>query len=205
MHLIFYAGAAIALVAFALTWLLDEIPLHATARVPDSRRGLGSASEDDGLAEVQRALSTLAHRDNRWALYERLGTRAGIGLAPPALWLFARLATRTPIRTSGLSADLSLDATRLAPLLLTPPRAELVHELESGALELTARGDAQYAQLVAARREGLDAYLTGYDREAHPELRRHARRPRPRRRQGDPGRADAAAGLIPAGGLPTMW
>jgi EmrB/QacA subfamily drug resistance transporter len=172
LHPIFYAGAAIALVAFVLTWLLQEIPLRATARVPDSRRGLGSASEDDGLAEVQRALSTLAHRDNRWALYERLATRAGIGLAPPPLWLFARLATRTPIGASELAADLSLDAAQLGPLLLILEQADLVHETGRGALELSAHGDAQYARLVAARREGLDAYLAGYDPDAHPELRR---------------------------------
>ena len=52
-----YLGAAIALVAFALTWLLREIPLRATARVPDTRRGLGAASEDDSLGEVSRDLA----------------------------------------------------------------------------------------------------------------------------------------------------
>ena len=32
LHPIFYLGAAIALVAFALTWLLREIPLRAKAK-----------------------------------------------------------------------------------------------------------------------------------------------------------------------------
>jgi EmrB/QacA subfamily drug resistance transporter len=172
LHPIFYAGAGMAFVAFALTWLLREVPLRATSRVPDSRRGLGSASEDDSLAEVQRALSTLAHRDNRWALYERLASRAEIELAPPALWLFCRLAARTPIRMGDLSAALSVDAAKLTPLLVTLERADLVEEGVGSSLHLTARGDAHWARLVAARREGLDEYLAGYDPDAHPELKK---------------------------------
>jgi hypothetical protein len=39
-------------------------------------------------------------------------------------------------------------------------------------LHLTARGDAHWARLVAARREGLDEYLAGYDPDAHPELKK---------------------------------
>ncbi len=172
LHPIFYLGAAIALVAFALTWLLREIPLRATARVPDTRRGLGAASEDDSLAEVQRALATLAHRDNRWALYERLAKRAGIDLAPPSLWLFCRLATRTPIRTDDLARDLTVDGGRLSPLLVTLEQDDLVAEGGDGSLHLTALGDSQWARLVAARREGLDEYLAGYDPDEHPDLRR---------------------------------
>ncbi|MDX6567600.1 MAG: hypothetical protein QOH15_178, partial [Gaiellales bacterium] len=126
----------------------------------------------DGLAEVQRALATLAHRDNRWGLYERLASRAGIELAPPSLWLFLRLSTRAPIRTSDLAADLALDAPQLTSLLGTLERADLVTGVGPGSLELTAHGDAQHARLVAARREGLDEYLAGYDPDAHPELRR---------------------------------
>ena len=172
LHPIFYLGAAIALVAFALTWLLREIPLRATARVPDTRRGLGAASEDDSLGEVQRALATLAHRDNRWALYERLAKRAGIDLAPPSLWLFCRLATRTPIRTDELAGDLSVDGARLAPLLVNLEHEALVGEGGDGSLHLTALGDTQWDRLVAARRQGLDEYLAGYDPDEHPDLRR---------------------------------
>ena len=172
LHPIFYLGAAIALVAFALTWLLREIPLRATARVPDTRRGLGAASEDDSLGEVQRALATLAHRDNRWALYERLAKRAGIDLAPPSLWLFCRLATRAPIRTDELADDLTVDGARLAPLLVNLEHEALVGEGGDGSLHLTALGDTQWDRLVAARRQGLDEYLAGYDPDDHPDLRR---------------------------------
>jgi EmrB/QacA subfamily drug resistance transporter len=172
LHPIFYAGGAIALVAFALTWLLREIPLRATARVPDTRRGLGAASEDDALAEVQRALSTLAHRDNRWALYEGLAKRAGIDLAPPSLWLFCRLGSRAPIRINDLADDLHVEVSRLAAPLVTLEQEDLVDQDGDGSLSLTGQGDAQFARLVAARRAGLDEYLAGYDPGEHPDLKR---------------------------------
>jgi EmrB/QacA subfamily drug resistance transporter len=172
LHPIFYAGAAIALVAFALTWLLREIPLRATARVPDSRRGLGAATDDDSLAEVQRALSTLALRDNRWSLYERLAARAGIDLAPPPLWLFLRLGSRTPIGASDLASDLSVDGAQLTSLLSTLEDSDLIETGPDGTLRLSPHGEAQHASVVAARRKGLDEYLAGYDPDEHPDIRR---------------------------------
>jgi EmrB/QacA subfamily drug resistance transporter len=171
LHPIFYAGAAILVIAFALTWLLREIPLRATARVPDSRRGLEGASDDDRLQEVERALATLAHRDNRWQLYMRLADRAGIDLAPPALWLFARLGGRGPTDGPSLADDLGVPYDRIAPLVPELVGAGLVRD-GGGTLELTAAGHARHDQLVAARRQGLREYLAGYDPDHHPELRR---------------------------------
>jgi DNA-binding MarR family transcriptional regulator len=136
------------------------------------RRALESATGDDGLCEVQRALATLAHRDNRWTLYERLAKRAGIDLPPPALWLFCRLATRTPIRTRDLASDLKIDEARITSPLATLVQEDLVDQDGDGVVRLTTRGDAQWARLVAARREGLDEYLAGYDPDTHPELKR---------------------------------
>jgi EmrB/QacA subfamily drug resistance transporter len=171
LHPIFYAGAAISLVAFALTWMLREIPLRATTRVPDSGRGLNAASDDDGLREVQRALSTLADRDNRWQLYERLAVRADISLAPPALWLFCRLATRAPIGPDELADAIEVPRESIAPLAAELEAAGLVAET-GGALSLTPSGVASHDQLVAARREGLCDYLAGYDPDDHPDLRK---------------------------------
>jgi EmrB/QacA subfamily drug resistance transporter len=171
LHPIFYAGAGISVIAFLLTFLLREVPLRATTRVSDVGRGLSAAGDDDGLREVQRALATLAQRDNRWALYERLATRAGLDLPPPALWLFCRLATRTPVAEAELAAGLSVTEAQIGAPLRELEQRGLVERVQA-TLELTARGTAAYDQIVAARREGLAAYLAGYDPDEHPELRR---------------------------------
>jgi EmrB/QacA subfamily drug resistance transporter len=171
LHPIFYAGAGISVIAFLLTFLLREVPLRATTRVSDVGRGLCAAGDDDGLREVQRALATLAQRDNRWALYERLATRAGLDLPPPALWLFCRLATRTPVAEAELAAGLSVTEAQIGAPLRELEQRGLVERVQA-TLELTARGTAAYDQIVAARREGLAADLAGYDPDEHPELRR---------------------------------
>jgi EmrB/QacA subfamily drug resistance transporter len=177
LHPIFYAGAGISLVAFGLTWLLREVPLRATTRVRDSGRGLEAASQDDRLREVQRTLSTLADRDNRWELYERLAQRAGIELDPPALWLFCRLGERTPIAPDELARQLGLPEAALDPIREKLEDVGMVVERDADAgtgaeIRLTAAGRAQHDQLVAARREGLREYLAGYEPDEHPELRK---------------------------------
>jgi EmrB/QacA subfamily drug resistance transporter len=171
LHPLFYAGAAVAAIAFLLTFLLREVPLRATARVSDVGRGLTAATDDDGLREVQRALATLAERDNRWALYERLATRAGVDLTAPALWLLCRLAPRAPIGERELAADLSVSVAEIGPALGELEQLGLV-EHAHGPLELTPGGTAARDQIVAARREGLAAHLAGYDPDRYPELRR---------------------------------
>jgi EmrB/QacA subfamily drug resistance transporter len=171
LHPIFYAGAAISVVAFALTWLLREIPLRATARVPNASGGMKAAAGADSLQEVRRALAVLADRDNRWALYTQLAERAGIDLPPPALWLFSRLGGRTPIGTTDLADQLGVSLDRVAPLVTELEAAGFV-EGDARRLSLTPSGQARYDQLVAARRAGLREHLAGYDPDEHPELRR---------------------------------
>ena len=171
LHPIFYAGAAISVVAFALTWLLREIPLRATARIPNAGGGMKAAAGDDALQEVQRALAVLADRDHRWALYTRLAGRAGIDLPPPALWLFSRLGGRTPIVTAALAEELGVSLDQIAPLVTELEAAGLV-DGDLRPLSLTPSGQARYDELVAARRAGLREYLAGYDPDEHPELRR---------------------------------
>ena len=171
LHPIFYAGAAISLVAFALTWFLREIPLRDTARVPDTGTGLKGAADADGLREVQRALSVLADRDNRWDLYARLAARAGIDLPPPELWLFCRIGSLGPLSAADLAAATGVPRDRIDPLVTSLEGAGIV-ENGDGTLRLTPMGQGRHDQLVAARRDGLRDYLGGYDPDEHPELRR---------------------------------
>jgi EmrB/QacA subfamily drug resistance transporter len=94
LHPLFLTAAAVTLVAFALTWLLQEVPLRATARAPEPGHVLEPAADDDALRRVEASLSRLAARENRWQRYEDFAQRAGIELTPPQLWLFARLGER---------------------------------------------------------------------------------------------------------------
>jgi EmrB/QacA subfamily drug resistance transporter len=167
---VFLIAAAVALVAFALTWLLRELPLKTTAQAPDVGDGFHASHDDDRLREIERALSLLARRDQRWEMYERGAEQAELELRPPALWLLARLGERGPLSEAELvyqvpAADAGFDE----------PLDELRRQgfVEPGdTLALSASGRAGYERLVAVRRAGLRTLLDGWNPDDHPELRR---------------------------------
>jgi EmrB/QacA subfamily drug resistance transporter len=168
---VFLVAAGIAVLAFLLTWLLPEVPLKTTAGAPDPGDGLHPARDDDGLREIERALSRLARREERWQLYERLGGRAGLDLAPPELWLLARLGERTPLTEDQLGEQLPVDPVQIAAALEQLERRSLVEQDGGGPIELTKTGREDYERLVTARCDGLRELLMGWDPDEHPQLR----------------------------------
>ena len=172
LHPLFLTAAAVAVLAFALSWLLREVPLRATTRAPEPGRVLEPAADDDALRRVEASLSRLAARENRWHRYEAFAQRAGIDLAPPQLWLFARLGERVPISENDLTEQLSVSPEQIAPLLADLRSRGLTTGGDGAVLTLTPDGVDMHDHLVAARREGLRRHLEGFDPDRHPELRR---------------------------------
>jgi DNA-binding MarR family transcriptional regulator len=168
---VFLVAAGIAVVAFLLSWLLPEVPLKTTAGAPDPGDGLHPARDDDALREIERALSRLARREERWHLYERLAARAGLDLAPPELWLLARLGERTPLTEGQLDEQLPVDPLEIAAALKQLERRSLVERRDGGPIELTKSGREDYERIVTARRDGLRDLLDGWDPDEHPPLR----------------------------------
>ena len=56
------------------------MPLKTTAQAPDIGDGFHASHDDDRLREIERALSMLAGREQRWELYERGAARAELDL-----------------------------------------------------------------------------------------------------------------------------
>jgi EmrB/QacA subfamily drug resistance transporter len=168
---VFLVAAGIAVVGFVLTWFLPEVPLKTTAGAPDPGDGLHPARDDDALREIERALSTLARREERWQLYERLAARAGLDLDPPELWLLARLGERAPLTKAELDAQLPVDPVRIAAALEQLEQRALVDRNNGGPIELTKSGHQDYERIVTARQEGLRELLDGWDPDEHPPLR----------------------------------
>jgi EmrB/QacA subfamily drug resistance transporter len=168
---VFLVAAGIAVVGFVLTWFLPEVPLKTTAGAPDPGDGLHPARDDDALREIERALSTLARREERWQLYERLAVRAGLDLDPPELWLLARLGERAPLTKAELDAQLPVDPVRIAAAVEQLEQRALVDRNNGGPIELTKSGHQDYERIVTARQEGLRELLDGWDPDEHPPLR----------------------------------
>jgi EmrB/QacA subfamily drug resistance transporter len=166
---VFLTAAAAAVVGFALTWLLREVPLRTTTEAPDPGRGFHGARDDNALRELERSLSLLAGREQRWQLYERLAIRAGIELPPPELWLLARLGEREPLSGAELT-ELWSDGQPIDDALGRLRERSLVDDRNDGRIALTEQGREDYERLVAAKCSRLHELLDGWNPEQHAEL-----------------------------------
>jgi MFS family permease len=172
LHPVFLAAAGIAVLAFLLSWLLPELPLKATTQAPDVGAGFHAARDDDALHEIERALSLLAGREQRWDLYQRLAARAGVDLAPPELWLLARLGERAPVTEAQLAEQLHDDAHPIGEALEQLRKRSLIDTGADGTIMLTRLGQEDYERLVTARCAGLRELLAGWQPDQQPELQR---------------------------------
>jgi len=170
LHPVFLAAAGIAVLAFLLTWLLPELTLRTTTQAPDLGKGFEAARDDDALRELERALSVLAGREQRWQLHQRLAARAAVELAPPELWLLARLGERAPLTEPQLAERLHVDAHSIEEALEQLRQRSLVDTRNDGTITLTPPGRDDYERLVAARCAGLRELLAGWHPDQHPEL-----------------------------------
>jgi MFS family permease len=164
---IFIVAAAASAVAFALTWLLREVPLRKTAQAEGIGESFASPRDDSSFRELERSLSSLARRENRWEAYERFATRAGLDLPPPELWLLARIEEREPVAETEFRLDDELVSDALDHL-----RARSLVRADNGRLRLTDAGSQVRERVHAARCEGLNDLLAGWEPEQHAEIRR---------------------------------
>ncbi len=157
MQPVFLAAAVVSVIAFALTWLLRDVPLRKSVAAEGVVESFAMPREAESLPELERIVTTLALRENRWRVYERLAERAEVDLGAGELWLLVRLG-------EGTKVDLS-----------KPPLAAAYHGLEQRELvgdgRLGERGARVFARVVEARREGLVELLEGWSPEEHDEVR----------------------------------
>ena len=86
------------------------------ARAPPAE-GLGESfampRDATSLEELERIVTALVARENRWRVYADLARRAGIDLPAPELWMLARLGEREPMTLASLSEELKVPAPDL--------------------------------------------------------------------------------------------
>ena len=145
------------LVAFALTWLLREVPLRKSAAAEGIAESFATPRDAKSLPELERILATLARRENRWRVYEDVAQEAEVDLEPAELWLLARL---------GEDVAVDLDDPRLAAAGASLRERGLV---EDG--RLRAEGEAVYGRVLGVRRQRLAELLEGWRPEEHDEVR----------------------------------
>jgi MFS family permease len=174
---VFLAATGVAVVAFALTWLLREVPLRQTARAEGVGESFASPRDDSSERELERIAGSLMRGETRTRVYQRMIDQSGLALTPGEAWLLARLRDRAPTGLSELAAALDVPQARLEPLAAALDRRGLIRT-DAGTLDLTAEGRAAVGQLVEAGRAELTVLLRNWqqpdDQELAPVMRRLA-------------------------------
>jgi EmrB/QacA subfamily drug resistance transporter len=156
---VFLYAAPVALLGFALAWLLKEDRLRGSVTAPDGTQTLASNPvERSSHDEVCRALSVLGTREGRREVYRKISARAGYDLLPAASWLLLR------IRRYGRVEPALLAERGPVPLTVVMEAARQVEERRLAVrqgldLVLTDRGHEVAARLAQAREESLAELL----------------------------------------------
>jgi len=166
---IFLVCAPIAGIAFILAWLLPEKPLRRTIEATGVGEAFAAPKHDDPLPEIERALSTLARRDSRERILERLCRHAGLELTARQCWVLARIGESEPTDPFAIATAHGVDAGRVAARIGELREVGYV-EGPGDAVVLTAAGRDALDRLVAARRARLAELLEGWSPEREAEL-----------------------------------
>ena len=87
---VFLVAAASVLVAFLLSWMIEERPLRQTVETAGVGEAFASPTTGDSLSELTRELARLVGRDRTRAFIERTVDAAGVDLPPGAAWLLVQ-------------------------------------------------------------------------------------------------------------------
>ena len=182
LSVVFGIAAIVALLAFALTWFLREVPLRQTisdVHIDEAfLANLFAAPRDsNSLSELEQKLGLLTGRENRHWVYEALTERAQADLTAQQLWLLFRLRDEGPDAAVPVLAErVGDDRERLRPEMRDLVERGLVHvggvELGEAGMTLTTTeaGNEILHAVDEARREHLEAVLADWQPETHPEL-----------------------------------
>ena len=90
LHSVFLVAGIIAIAAFALSWLIPELPLRETVTTGDMSDTFAVPRDSDSLAEIANQIGRLDRREGAREIVRRVAARAGVDLTPAACWLLAR-------------------------------------------------------------------------------------------------------------------
>jgi EmrB/QacA subfamily drug resistance transporter len=179
LQTVFLAAVPVAVLAFALTWILPEVTLRKTTAVTDPADTLApTAIPHTGSSrdEIARALSVLARRENREQIYRWLATEAALPVSPAACWLLLRIDGHEDLTCTELADHLHVPAPavdRLARELASLGLVDLGPtdaDVSDHRISLPLTGRAALDRLGSARRQGLESLLGGWSPEEHDEV-----------------------------------
>ena len=163
LHPVFLTGAAFAVLAFVLTWFIPEVPLRKTVKAQGPSDTAAAPLHGSSMAELEAQAASLAGRERRHLIYERLADASGVELAPREMWLLFRIFEQVAGVVESFQLDPQLDTLRDKGLV-------------DGGCALTPHGEAALERLRVARRGRVEALLSDWEPERHDEILEIVRR-----------------------------
>jgi EmrB/QacA subfamily drug resistance transporter len=169
IHVVFLSAVPVALVAFALSWFLKEVPLRGSSRVSTTDVGdaFGMPEDADRVRRLEVAIGRLIQgttRDDVVSLWREAGTHLALADA----WCLAQVHVRARVGGTPTLADIA-QRVRVPQEVLAPAFAATMqrgHLVEKGpVLSLTESGTAEIGRLIEARRLWLGRELSDWGAE----------------------------------------
>jgi EmrB/QacA subfamily drug resistance transporter len=166
---VFLFAAGVALLAFALSWFLQERPLRETAATSTGLDdGLAAPRSPDSLAEIERAIACAISAESREQFRRRVAERAGLELSSGATWALVRIGEHGVPGARELARQNEVPPERVTAALDELRRDGLIGGDGDGGLTAEGRGKAE--QALAARRAMLRQTLDDPAAEREPEV-----------------------------------
>ncbi|MGN6582988.1 MAG: DHA2 family efflux MFS transporter permease subunit [Rhizobiaceae bacterium] len=172
LHTVFALAAALAAVAFLLTWLLKEERLRESARSDSLGESFASPRDATSLEELQLILARIEQRESRWTVIQRIANALAAPLAPDEIWLLAQLQrSEMPVRAEDIAERFAVPTERVVEIAGQMAARNFVAHMPDGSLTLTNAGRYEFDRMVAAYRERLTHFLQRWSPEDHLEVR----------------------------------
>jgi EmrB/QacA subfamily drug resistance transporter len=171
---VFLVASAFAIVAFALSWFIRQLPLRETVASTDMADTFAGLRETDSLEVVIDKVGRLDRREGAREIVRRIALRAGVELDPTACWLLAKLSEDATVSLDGLA-----ERAQVGAATLTDARDRL---LDRGLIasdtslaatyEVTAEGRLTVERLRSTGEERLTDLLECWRPDEHADLAR---------------------------------
>jgi EmrB/QacA subfamily drug resistance transporter len=174
---VFLVASAFAIVAFALSWFIRQLPLRETVASTDMADTFAGPREIDSLEVVIDKIGRLDRREGAREIIRRVALRAGVDLDPAACWLLARLSEHAPVSLSTLAErahvgvatlDQARDRLLGRGLIVADPGTVI----NNSNYELTVEGHNTLERLTMTGEQRLTDLLECWRPDQHADLAR---------------------------------
>ncbi len=174
LHPVYLIAAIVALIGFALTWLMREVPLReGTSRGHDLGNSFAMPRDATSLEALETIVDRISRPEHRWTMIERIARRLDNDLAPDEIWLLIQIGgvdeslPSNTLATPGNTSPETIEtiAARLAEM-------GLAYTTTQGSIAASKKGHATYERLVGDFRTLLAEAVARWAPEEHEEARK---------------------------------